>query len=298
MSAIKIDRLRKQFDSLVAVDDTSFEVERGETFGLLGPNGAGKTTTINMMVGVLRPDGGSVNINGSGDPTRPEIRKQIGNAPQTISLYSELTAEENLSFFGKLYGLKGSQLKERVKWGLEFAGLSERSGDRVGKFSGGMQRRLNLACALVHDPPILLLDEPTVGVDPQSRNQIFTSIEKLASEGRTIIYTTHYMEEAQRLCNRVAIIDHGKILALDNVDRLIEQHGGKAVIQAELIALPSDPSALPGTLDGNNLRLETTTPLEDLAKLSDSGLRFHSMRIERADLETVFLNLTGRRLRD
>lgn len=298
MTAIKIDRLRKQFDSLVAVADISFEVERGETFGLLGPNGAGKTTTINMLVGVLRPDGGSVNINGSGDPTRPEIRKEIGNAPQAISLYAELTAEENLAFFGKLYGLKGNKLAERVKWGLEFAGLSERRGDRVGKFSGGMQRRLNLACALVHDPPILLLDEPTVGVDPQSRNQIFTSIEKLAAEGRTIIYTTHYMEEAQRLCNRVAIIDQGKILALDTVDNLIEQHGGSAVIHAELIAPPEDPSTLPGTLDGNNLRVETTTPLEDLARLSDSGLRFHSMRIERADLETVFLNLTGRRLRD
>lgn len=298
MPAISVSNLRKQFNSLVAVDDISFAVEAGETFGLLGPNGAGKTTTINMMVGVLRPDQGKVSINNGGDPTRGAIRGQIGNAPQSISLYAELTGSENLAFFGKLYGLSGAHLKERVSWGVDFAGLTERSSDRVKKYSGGMQRRLNLACALVHDPPILLLDEPTVGVDPQSRNQIFDNIEKLRDQGKTIIYTTHYMEEAQRLCDRVAIVDHGKILALDTVEELIEQHGGSSTIEAELLSVPDNVEGLPGVLEDTHLRVETTKPLEDLALLSERGLHFHTVKIERADLETVFLNLTGRRLRD
>lgn len=298
MSAIEVKNLKKQFNSLVAVDDISFSVAEGEAFGLLGPNGAGKTTTINMLVGVLQPDGGAISINGNDDPTRPQVRLGIGNAPQSISLYEELTAEENLHFFGGLYSLRGVKLKERIDWSLELAGLTERRKDRVKTFSGGMMRRLNLACALVHDPPVLLLDEPTVGVDPQSRNLIFEQIENLKKQGRTIIYTTHYMEEAQRLCDRVAIVDHGKILALDTVENLIAVHGGNAVLEAELVAPPENADDLPGVLEGTHLRIETEEPLAELAKLNERGLHFQTLKIERADLETVFLNLTGRRLRD
>lgn len=295
---ITAKNLIKRFGDITAVNDISFELNKGETFGLLGPNGAGKTTTINMMVGVLKPDSGTITLNGSSDPTQPDVRRQLGNAPQSLALYEELTAEENLSFFGKIYGLSGKKLSERVEWALDFSGLKERRKGRVNTFSGGMKRRLNMACAMVHDPPVLLLDEPTVGVDPQSRNSIFDSIESLIKEGRTIVYTTHYMEEAQRLCDRVAIVDNGKILALDTVEKLIEAHGGKSVIEAELSGKSQNRSNLPGELDGNKLRIETTKPLETIAQLSATGHEFVSINIHKADLETVFLNLTGRSLRD
>jgi ABC-2 type transport system ATP-binding protein len=298
MTAIVVRNLRKQFNSLVAVDDVSFTVAEGEAFGLLGPNGAGKTTTINMLVGFWRPDQGEIQIKGASDPTRPSVRQQIGNAPQDLALYEDLTGWENLAFFGRLYNMKSSALKERATWALELTGLIDRKNHKVKTYSGGMMRRLNLACALIHDPSVLLLDEPTVGVDPQSRSLLADQIEELKEAGRTIIYTTHYMEEAQRLCDRVAIIDHGKILALDTVEGLIAQHGGTAVIEGELFAVPEDADSLPGLLEGTHLRVETDEPLEELARLSERGVRFSQVRIERADLETVFLNLTGRRLRD
>jgi len=295
---IRAENLRKQYDRLVAVDGLSFHVDRGEIFGLLGPNGAGKTTTINMLVGILKPDGGSVNINGADDPTRANVRQSIGYAPQSIAIYDRLTASENLEFFGKLYGITGRRSKERIAWALEFGGLKDTGKKLAGAFSGGMKRRLNLAAALIHDPPILMLDEPTVGVDPQSRNLIFDGIEGLKRQGKTIIYTTHYMEEAQRLCDRVAIIDHGKILALDGIEALIRGHGGSSVIEAELERVPDDASHLPGTLDGRRLRIVTPRPLEELAALGRLNLQFAELRIDRPNLETVFLNLTGRSLRD
>lgn len=295
---IRAENLRKRYGALTAVDGISFEIHAGETFGLLGPNGAGKTTTINLLVGSLTPDGGAVFINGQADPTNPAVRRQIGYAPQALALYDALTADENLAFFGRLYGLGSRQIRDRVNYVLDLVGLAERRGDRAVTFSGGMKRRLNLACALVPDPPVLLLDEPTVGVDPQSRNLIFDKIELLRREGRTIVYTTHYMEEAQRLCDRVAIMDHGRILALDTVERLIEQHGGKSVIEAELDAIPGDLPGVNAVIEGDQLRLETDRPLEDLARLTGLGIRLHTLRLDRADLETVFLNLTGRRLRD
>jgi len=290
--------LRKSFGAIVAVDGVSFALRRGETFGLLGPNGAGKTTTIMLLVGALAPDEGSVVVDGAADPTRPGVRRAIGVAPQSLSLYGELTGEENLAFFGKLYGLDGSVLRERVDRGLELSGLEARRKDRVGTYSGGMQRRLNLACALVHDPPLLLLDEPTVGVDPQSRNHIFDSIEALRRDGRTILYTTHYMEEAQRLCDRVAIMDHGRILAIDRVERLIEQHGGPSVIEAELLRPPEEPARIPWRVEGTSIRIETARPLEDVARLASAGLPLATLNVKRPDLEAVFLSLTGRRLRD
>ncbi|MFQ6093058.1 MAG: ABC transporter ATP-binding protein [bacterium] len=246
----------------------SLEIERGEVFGLLGPNGAGKTTAVNMALGLLRPDAGAVELDVLGPPTRPEVRAKIGVAPQTLAIYEDLSGEENLSFFGKIQGMAGGRLKDRVDWCLEFVDLADRRGDRVKTYSGGMKRRLNLAIALIHDPPLLLLDEPTVGVDPQSRNAIFEKIEALREEGRTIVYTTHYMEEAQRLCRRVGILDRGKLLALDTVEGLIAAYGGKT-------------SSWP-----RGRRAEC-----ELRQL----LRF---RVDRPDLEGVFLNLTGRHLRD
>ncbi len=295
---ISVTSIKKTFDGLTAVDDVSFEIEKGEIFGLLGPNGAGKTTTINMMVGALKPDSGRVSIDGDGDPMRTDIRMKIGTAPQALAIYEDLTAEENVVFFGRLYGIRGRKLKERVSWTLELVGLTERRRDRAATYSGGMKRRLNLACSLVHDPPILLFDEPTVGVDPQSRNLIFDKIEVLRGQGRTIVYTTHYMEEAQRLCDRVAILDHGKILDLDTVDNLIDRHGGDAVVTA-LVESPVDISmSLPGQLEGDQLRFTSSRPLEEVARLNSSGIKFRSLKIDRADLESVFLNLTGRRLRD
>jgi ABC-2 type transport system ATP-binding protein len=280
---LTLRHIRKTFGSVVAVDDLSLEVRRGEVFGLLGPNGAGKTTTVNLAVGLLAPDAGTVEIDGQGSPTAPQVRRKIGVAPQSLALYEEMSAQENLAFFGKLQGLSGARLAERVAWALEFAGLTDRRRDRIKTYSGGMKRRINLAVALVHAPPLLLLDEPTVGVDPQSRNAVFESIVALKNEGITVVYTTHYMEEAQRLCDRVGIIDQGKLLALDTVDNLIRAHGGKSAVVAELT--------------NGELRLETDDPVAKLAGLQKSGklLRF---RVDRPDLEAVFLNLTGRHLRD
>ena len=294
---IRAQSLRKEFDTLVAVDDVSFDVAPGEVFGLLGPNGAGKTTSINMLVGALKPDGGTVQIDG-GDPLDPAVRCRIGNAPQALALYEELTAEENLSFFGHLYGLGGRKLKERVDWTLDLVGLTDRRNDRAAKYSGGMKRRLNLACALVHDPPLLLLDEPTVGVDPQSRNLIFEKIETLKQAGRTVIYTTHYMEEAQRLCDRIAIIDKGRILALDTLEGLLAEHGGTSVVTVIFESAPPADVELPGSIEEETLRFDSERPLEDVATLTRRGCQFRSLRVDRPDLESVFLKLTGRSLRD
>ncbi len=302
---IAVESLCKRFNGLVAVDEVSFEVPRGHTFGLLGPNGAGKTTTINILCGLLKPDEGRISLDGKADPTQPGVRASLGVAPQSLALYQELTAQTNLEFFGRINGLAGRQLKDRVAACLEMAGLTQRRKDRVATFSGGMKRRLNLVCSLLHEPSILLLDEPTVGVDPQSRNLIFDSIEKLKSEGRTIIYTTHYMEEAERLCDRVAILDHGKMLALDTVENLITQHGGPSHIEAELESAPDKPDELARRLgvegfsiEQNTVRFETTEPMQSLAALNQSGVRFRALKVETANLEDVFLNLTGRRLRD
>jgi len=210
--------LRKSFGTLVAVDDVSLQLAKGETLGLLGPNGAGKTTTVSILCGLTVPDRGEVRIQGqklSGD-TDPGKRR-IGLVPQDLALYEELPARENLRFFGALYGLGGKELEEALASALQLVGLADRAGECVKVFSGGMKRRLNLAAGLLHNPDILLLDEPTVGVDPQSRNAIFDNLEELKSRGKALLYTTHYMEEAQRLADRIVIIDHGKVIASDTV---------------------------------------------------------------------------------
>jgi len=280
---IKFEDIKKSFGKTIAVDGISFEIKPHEVFGLLGPNGAGKTTTVNMAVGLIKPDSGMVELSGVGSPKNPKVRAKIGVAPQMLSLYDDLSAKENLECFGKVYGLSGESLQERVAWSLDFVGLSERKNDYVKKFSGGMKRRLNLAVALVHNPEYLILDEPTVGVDPQSRNAIFENIEQLKKEGCAIIYTTHYMEEAQRLCDRVGIMDHGKLLALDTVDALIKQHGGNSVVIVE-------------NVDGEQT-IETQNPIEEILKLQKET-ELHGLRILNPSLETVFLSLTGRTLRD
>lgn len=294
---ITVNSLTKRFGSLLAVDQLTFAIQKGEVFGLLGPNGAGKSTTINMMVGALAPDSGTVQIGGSGDPLDPNTRLGLGVAPQALAIYEDLSAEENLRFFGALYRIPDKQLKERVAWALDFVGLTDRKSGKTEQFSGGMKRRLNLACALVHDPPVLFLDEPTVGVDPQSRNLMFDRIEQLRAEGRTVVYTTHYMEEAQRLCDRVAIIDHGKILDMGSVNELIGRHGGMSVVTGELQKAPTGVT-LPGVLNELQLRFESAQPFQEVMALTSQGVVFHSLQVTQPDLESVFLSLTGRRLRD
>jgi len=280
---LTLENIRKQYGTIVAVDGLSLTVSRGEVLGLLGPNGAGKSTTVNVAVGLLAPDSGRVAIDGAGDPRVPAVRRQLGVAPQALALYDMLSGEENLRFFGEVYGLSGARLAERVDWALRFVGLTDRAPDRVLTYSGGMKRRLNLAAALVHDPELILLDEPTVGVDPQSRNQIFDNILELKRVGRTLIYTTHYMEEAERLCDRVAIIDRGRLLALGTVSELLAKHATKSTLVVE-------------TSDGER-RLETTDALSELNRLATTTT-ITSFHLERATLEQVFLHLTGRRLRD
>ncbi len=280
---LSLDRVTKRYGSITAIAELTLEVRRGEVFGLLGPNGAGKSTTVALAVGLLAADAGRVTVNGDGDPRRPEVRARVGVAPQALALYDLLTADENLRFFGTIYGLSGDALGARVADALRIAGLLDRAGQRVDTFSGGMKRRLNLAAALVHDPDLLVLDEPTVGVDPQSRNLLFEAIEALHDRGRTVIYTTHYMEEAERLCDRIAIVDGGRLLALGTLDELLAVHGGL-------------PTLIADTARGE-VRETTGDPLALLNRLAQDTT-VHSFRLERPTLEQVFLRLTGKSLRD
>jgi ABC-2 type transport system ATP-binding protein len=280
---VTFDRVTKRYGPVTAVAELTLEVRRGELFGLLGPNGAGKSTTVALAVGLLAPDAGRVMVNGGDDPRRPEGRARAGAAPQALAVYDLLTADENLRFFGTLYGLSGEVLDTRVRDALRIAGLLERAGERVETFSGGMKRRLNLAAALVHDPDLLVLDEPTVGVDPQSRNLLFEAIEALHERGRTVIYTTHYMEEAERLCDRIAIVDGGRLLALGTLDQLLAAHGGL-------------PTLIVDTARGE-IREATADPLVVLNRLAQDTT-VHTFRVERPTLEQVFLHLTGKSLRD
>ena len=280
---LTLDNVSKRYGSATAVDGLSLEVRRGEILGLLGPNGAGKSTTVAMAVGLLAPDSGRVVVEGLGNPTTPAVRARLGVSPQALALYDLLTGEENLRFFGTMYGLSGAALGARVQSALTVAGLVERARDRVETYSGGMKRRLNLAAALVHDPEVLLLDEPTVGVDPQSRLALFDAVEALNREGRTIIYTTHYMEEAERLCHRIAIVDRGRLLALGPLDALLAAHGGV-------------PTLVVQTASGE-VRVQTSAPLDELNRLAQTTT-VHAFHVQRPTLEQVFLHLTGRTLRD
>jgi len=280
---IKIEHVSKQYDDLVAVSDLTLEIHKGEIFGLLGPNGAGKSTIISMICGQQLPTSGDLHVGGY-QPTSKNSKRLIGVAPQSLALYEQLTALANLEFFGSLYGMGRSELKKRSTEVLEFVGLSERAQDRVSKYSGGMKRRLNLAITLMHDPDVLLLDEPTVGVDPQSRNSLFDNILALKDQGKTILYTTHYMEEAERLCERVGILDHGRLLALDTVDTLIDEHGGE--------------SQLSITTNDGVISMGTQQPITELREMLAEHADIRDLKLQRPDLEKVFLNLTGRHLRD
>lgn len=248
---LSAEGLSKCYGALRAVDDVWLRVRAGEALGLLGPNGAGKSTLLLLLAGALKPDAGTIQVQGQEDPTRASVRRAIGYVPQTVALYADLTARENLTLFGKLYGLSRAVLRERVLAALALAQLGDRADAKVSTFSGGMQRRLNLAAATVHEPKVLLLDEPTVGVDPQSRAHIFSCIETLKRRGVAIVYSTHYMEEAERLCDNISIIDKGRLLATGRREALIQAFGGAS-------------------------RIELCRP----------------------SLESVFLNLTGRSMRD
>ena len=239
---LQVKNLRKSFGALVAVDDVSFSVDRGQLVGLLGPNGAGKTTTVSMVAALITPEKGEVLVGGSplrGDPD--PTKGKIGLVPQDLALYDELSARANLRFFGALYNLSGAALDKAIASAVELVGLSDRINDIVKNYSGGMKRRLNLAAGLLHDPDILLLDEPTVGVDPQSRNAIFENLETLKARGKALLYTTHYMEEVERLADRIVVIDHGKVIADDTLEglqtRVASVAGGKATLENVFLTL-------------------------------------------------------------
>jgi ABC-2 type transport system ATP-binding protein len=312
---VVVDGLTKRFGDLVAVDDLSFTVARGEIFGLLGPNGAGKSTTLTIVSTLMDHDAGQVTVDGHDLVHGARaIKAMIGLVPQDIAVFDTLTARENVSFFAGLYGLRGQHLKDKVAEALEFVGLADQAKKRAGRMSGGMRRRLNIACGIAHDPTLIILDEPTVGVDAQSREHIMGSIRTLRDRGATIIYTSHYMPEVQEICDRIAIVDHGRLVACGDEDELLALVTDvKTVLVTadlpdgdDLTALTGRLTALPGvrgahTEDGTRLRIDVSVALDDitplLGVLTGAGLKIQALVTQAADLETTFLALTGRELR-
>ncbi len=301
---LEVHDLRKRYGKHVALDGVSFAVAAGEMFGLLGPNGAGKTTLMSILAGLREPTDGHVRLQGQ-RLTRAarDLRRLIGIVPQDLAIYNELTARENLRFFGQLYGLGGRALEQRVEEVLAAVALADRADDRAGTFSGGMKRRLNLGAALVHGPVLLLLDEPTTGVDPQSRNHIFEEVRRLNNAGLTIIYTSHYMEEVQALCPRLGIIDHGRLVACDALATLLRQLPG--LLRLRVAAMPTlvrDRLAkLPGVRPTGDERLielgcqdVKRTLLDMIPLLAEEGVELTGIETEEPNLERVFLHLTGR----
>jgi len=303
--------LHKRFKDIVAVDGVGFHIDRAETYGLLGPNGAGKTTTISMVCGLLERDGGSVTVAGLPmDIETTEAKALIGYVPQDLAIYPDLSARENLRFFGKLQRLSGRRLDERVSAVLELAGLSERAGDRTETYSGGMKRRLNIGIGLLHEPQLLVLDEPTVGVDPQSRNAILEAIDGLRRGGMAILYTTHYMEEAERLCDRIGIIDGGHILAegtrrelvalVGQLDRVTLTASGPLQDAAQALAALEQvdgASVSDSAIEVTAHSARTILP-QVIETATAAGALINSVEVTEPDLETVFLHLTGKALRD
>ncbi|MFD3765951.1 MULTISPECIES: ABC transporter ATP-binding protein [Paenibacillus] len=301
----------KRYGSKLSVDHLNLEVQEGEIFGLLGPNGAGKSTSINMICGLLQKDQGSIKVDGISIEDQPlEVKRRIGLVPQDLALYEEMSAMDNVAFFAKLYGLRGQQLKERVEEALTFVGLQDRAKDRPSTFSGGMKRRLNIACSITHRPKLIIMDEPTVGIDPQSRNHILESVRTLNEMGSTVIYTSHYMEEVAAISDRVAIMDQGHVIACGTQQELRNR-----VAQEERIILTADgvteeliqelklhPRV--GRVTQNDHRLEIYVPsaqeeLQDILFICGKhGTTLRSLQCEEPGLETLFLSLTGRKLRD
>ena len=303
--------LRRTFGDRVAVDDVSFSIAPGETYGLLGPNGAGKTTTISMLCGVLEADAGTVEVVGRQvSPRHPNGRGAIGYVPQDLALYPDLSARENLRFFGRLQGLGGRRLDERIAAVLEVVGLSDRADDRTESYSGGMKRRANIAVGLLHEPQLLVLDEPTVGVDPQSRSAILDAVAALGGEGLAVLYTTHYMEEAERLCDRIGIIDEGRLVAEGTRRELIDRLGRASHVTIEAIgaldSLAAAAAELPMVRSVSTREGVVDVTVDDgrraIAALVEAaercGVEVGAIEVVEPDLEVVFLHLTGKALRD
>lgn len=306
---LEVNELEKRYGETVAVDRVSFHVAKGEMFGLLGPNGAGKTSLLSILSLLSDASGGSATL--AGRALRPEdfdLRRLIGIVPQELAIYGELSARENLVFFGRLYGLGGRELKSRVEETLAAIGLADRADKRAGTFSGGMKRRLNLGAALIHRPQLLLLDEPTTGVDPQSRNHLFEEIRRVNRNGTTVIYTSHYMEEVQTLCTRIGILDHGQIIACDTLPNLLKQLEG--LIQLRVPLVSAELLERIRRMDGVELVANDRTTLhlscrdvkasllQLLVVLNDLKIELLGLETEEPNLERVFLHLTGRGLRD
>ncbi len=311
---LKAQDLHKQFDKVPAVQGVSFEIEQGEIFSLLGPNGAGKTTTISMLSCLLTPSQGDATIDGHSVRKEPNaVKGVIGVVPQEIALYPDLTASENLAFWGRMYSLKGEALKERVAAVLEVAGLSDRANEKVETYSGGMKRRINIAVGLLHEPKVLYMDEPTVGIDPQSRRRILDTVLELNEKGLTVLYTTHYMEEAAEISDRIGIIDQGKLIALGTQAELTKMVGqfdtlligvdGATVDGAKLTAALSKVKGVHRvTFESDKLLLQAANAnavLGDVvSQINQAGGEIKSLKVEEPNLEAVFLHLTGRALRD
>jgi ABC-2 type transport system ATP-binding protein len=301
-AVLSLRGLGKDYAGRTAVHALDLEVKRGEILGLLGPNGAGKTTTISMACGVVTPTRGTVEIGGTSLASRV-AKAKLGLVPQDLALYDELSAYQNLAYFGALYGLRGASLVERSAWALGVVGLTDRAREPVKQYSGGMKRRLNIAAGLVHKPEVLVLDEPTVGVDPQSRNHIFETVRMLREQGMTVVYTSHYMEEVEALCDRVAIMDSGKIIAIGTVAELVARYAGKGV-ELELagdVDAAARAAEKHGTVerDGDVLRVVPASGLSPMiAAVEAAGATIARIESRQANLETAFLALTGHALRD
>lgn len=308
---LKVENLYKNYGNIRAVDGISFEVKRGEVFGLLGPNGAGKSTTISIISTLVPPTRGEIIFEGESILKNPKnIRQKLGVVPQDIALYPTLSGYENLRFWGNLYGLKGQELKQRINETADIIGLHERLKDKVEKYSGGMKRRLNIGAALLHMPDLLIMDEPTVGIDPQSRSHILDTVFKLNDRGITIIYTTHYMEEAENLCSRICIMDEGKIIASGTQQELVELVKEKTQINIKLDSINDSildsfkniPGIIDAKIDEDIIILygENGDILlaQIIAKVSEHKNRIRSIDVKKPNLEAVFLHLTGKALRD